>query len=107
METILELKKKVKAIDLQIAQLRGEKNEVMKELKGAMQAAFETQHKIKSGDPIKTKNETVFYDRFTFDAFGDIVILCHPQKKDGTASKAIRYYNMGQFQASDCNYDKD
>jgi len=50
------------------------------------------------GDPIKTRSgETMFYDGFIFDSFRSIVCLCHPAKKDGTASKAIRHMIWSDF----------
>ena len=98
MATIHELKEKIKAIDEKIGKLKREKDEVKVELKDATQAAFEAQMMIKPGDPIKTKlGETVFYGAFVFDNWGGIVILCHPKKKDGTASSVLRYYMWGDF----------
>lgn len=98
MATIQELKEKIMAIDEKIGILKREKDEVKAELKDATQAAFEAQMMIKPGDPIQTKlDETVFYDGFVFDSWGGIVILCHPKKKDGTASQAILHYMWGDF----------
>jgi len=98
MATIQELKEKIKAIDGKIGMLNREKNEVKAELKDAAQAAFETQMMIKPGDPIQTnRGETVFYGGFVFNAFGNIVILCHPPKKDGTASHLIGHYRCCDF----------
>jgi hypothetical protein len=98
MATIQELIEKIKVIDNQIAKLQQGKREIQIELKYAIQASFETEHGVKQGDPIKTRSgETMFYDGFIFDSFRNIVCLCHPAKKDGTASKAIRHMIWSDF----------
>ena len=98
MATIQELKDKVKVIDNQIGELNQKKREVQKELKEAIQASFEAEHGVKQGDPIETRSgETMFYDGFIFDAYQSIICLCHPAKKDGTASKAIRHMIWSDF----------
>lgn len=92
MATIQELREKITVIDNQIAKLKQDRRELRDELKEAIQASFEAEHGVKHGDPIKTRGgETMFYDGFVFDAFGNIVILCHATKKDGTASKTIHH----------------
>jgi len=96
--TIQELKAKITAIDNQIGELNTQKYEVQKELKDAVQAAFESEQGVKSGDPIETRSGTkMFYDGFVFDAFRNIVCVCHPMKNDGTASKAIRHLMWSDF----------
>lgn len=98
MATIQELKAKIAGIDSEIVKLKSKKQEVMNELKDVTQAAFEAQFMVKSGDILTTKlDDKVFYDHFVFDAWGGIVILCHPMKKDGTASKSIIHYMWGDF----------
>ena len=98
MATIQELREKITVIDNQIAKLQQGKREVQSELKDAIQASFEAEHGVKQGDPIKTRSgETMFYDGFIFDAFRSIICLCHPAKKDGTPSKAIRHMIWSDF----------
>ena len=95
---IKELKAKISAIDKQIGELKAQKFEVQKELKDAIQAAFESEQGVKSGDPIETRNGTkMFYVGFEFDAYNRIVCVCHPTKNDGTASKAIRHLIWSDF----------
>lgn len=95
---IKELKAKISAIDNQIGELKAQKYEVQKELKDAVQAAFESEQGVKPGDPIVTRSGTkMFYEGFVFDAFHDIVCVCHPVKNDGTASKAIRHLQWSDF----------
>jgi hypothetical protein len=66
--------------------------------KEAKQVEFEAQHGVKSGDKVTTKGGTTyFYERFIIDAYGWITILCHPAKKDGTASKADRHLSDVDF----------
>lgn len=96
--TIQELREKMKVIDNQIAKLKQAKREVKEQLKDAIQASFEAANMVKPGDPIKTLGgETMFYEGFTFDAYQDIICLCHPAKKDGTASKAVRHMTWRDF----------
>ena len=98
MATIQELREKITVIDNQIAKLKQGKCEVQYQLKDAIQASFEAEHGVKHGDPIKTRRgETLFYDGFIFDSFRNIACLCHPAKKDGTASKAIRHMTWSDF----------
>ena len=98
MATIQELSEKITAIDNQIAKLKQDRSEVRSELKDAVQASFEAEHGVKQGDHIKTRcGETMFYDGFIFDASGSIVILCHAEKKDGTASKTIHHRYVSDF----------
>ena len=98
MATIQELREKITVIDNQIAKLQQSKREVQYELKDAIQASFEAEHGVKPGDRIKTRSgKTMFYDGFTFDSFRRIVCLCHPAKKDGTASKVPRLMIWSDF----------
>lgn len=64
-----------------------------------MQQVFEDRLDVKEGDVITTRRcgEKYFYERFIIDQFGSILILCHPVKKDGTPSKAIRHMFYGNF----------
>ena len=98
MATIQEIIEKITVIDNQIAKLKQDRSELRDELKYAVQARFEAEHGVKHGDPIKTRGgETMFHDGFVFDAFGNIVILCHAAKKDGTASKTIHHRYLSDF----------
>ena len=86
------------AIDNQIAKLQQAKREVKEQLKDDIQAAFEAEHSVKPGETTKTwRGETMFYEGFVFDSYNSIVCLCHPVKKDGTASKTTRYKLWSDF----------
>ena len=96
--TIQEIREQIRVIDNQISILKAKKREYECELKDTIQASFEAEYMVKPGDPIKTRGgETMFYEGFTFDAYNDIVCLCHPAKKDGTASKAVRHMMWSDF----------
>lgn len=96
--TIQEIREQIRIIDNQISILKTKKREYVCELKDAIQASFEAEHMVKPGDPIKTRGgETMFYEGFTLDAYQDIICLCHPAKKDGTASKAVRHMIWSDF----------
>ena len=94
---IKELKARISAIDSQIAGLKAQKYEVQRELKDAVQAAFESERGVRPGDLIETRSGTMFYGGFEFDAFCSIVCVCHPVKNDGTASKAVRHMTWSDF----------
>lgn len=67
-------------------------------IRDAKQIEFEAKHGVKSGDKVTTKGGTTyFYERFIIDAYGWITILCHPAKKDGTASKVDRHLSDVDF----------
>lgn len=86
------------AIDNQIAKLQQAKREAKEQLKDAIQVDFEAEHSVKPGETIKTwRGETMFYEGFVFDSYNSIVCLCHPAKKDGTASKTIRHMGCSDF----------
>ena len=72
---------------------------INEELRAAMQQVFEDRLGVKEGDIITTlKGGTKFYyERFIIDTLGNIYILGHPVKNDGTASKAIRHLFYGEF----------
>ena len=87
-----ELKEKIKTLANDISVLQNEKRETNIQLRDVAQADFEQEKGIKSGDKIKTVGgHEFYYDRFIIDAFGYILVLCHPEKKDGTASRADRH----------------
>lgn len=79
-------------VKARIGELNRQKNDLMKELIEAAAAKFEKQMNVKRGDPIKTEvsGTTYFYDGFV-ESYGSVLMLCHPAKKDGTASRAIRH----------------
>ena len=87
-----ELKEKIKTLANDISILQNEKRETYIQLRDVAQADFEQEKGIKSGDKIKTVGgHEYYYDRFIIDAFGYILVLCHLEKKDGTASRADRH----------------
>lgn len=96
--TAEEIKAQIEETKRKTGDLQSKKNYLIGQLKEAMQVEFEAKHGVKSGDQLTTKAGTVFYyDRFVIDAFGYVVILCHPVKKDGTASKADRHVGEHEF----------
>ena len=93
-----EIKSKISEIDGKINGLRSQKADLMTQLRDAKQIEFEAKHGVKSGDKVTTKaGVTYFYERFILDAYGWVMILCHPAKKDGTASKADRHLSDVDF----------
>jgi hypothetical protein len=101
----MERDEHVHSIEVRLADAKREVSEakqkvrcINEELKDAMQQVFEQRLGVKDGDIITTKTGTKFYyERFFIDTFGEILILCHPVKNDGTASKAIRHMFYGEF----------
>lgn len=79
-------------VKARIGELNRQKNDLIKELIEAAAAKFEKEMNVKRGDPIKTEvsGTTYFYDGFG-ENNGLVFMLCHPAKKDGTASRAIRH----------------
>lgn len=78
-------------VKARISELQRQELELMKELLESAAVKFETEMGVKRGDPINTKSGTTFfYDGFV-ERYGEVYILCHPQKNDGSASKAIRH----------------
>ena len=53
----------------------------------------------KPGEIIRTirGNKIFYFDHIEADAFGLIDVVCHPQKKDGTPSLAIRKMLVSEF----------
>ena len=93
-----EIREQIRVIDNQISILKAKKREYEYELKDTIRASFEAEHMVKPGDPITTRQgEKMYYDGFVFDAYNSIVCLCHPAKKDGTASKAVRHMMWSDF----------
>lgn len=96
--TIQELREKRMAINNQIAKLVQAKREIQDKLKDTIQASFEAEHGVKPGDIIKTQNgEALFYDGVAVSKYDNIILLCHPAKKDGTTSKFVRYMRFCDF----------
>ena len=101
----MERDENVKSIELRLADAKRELAKAREkvgsiniELKNAMQQVFEQRLGIKKGDIITTNAGTkYYYDCFIIDVFGDIVVLCHPAKKDGTASRTNRHIFYGEF----------
>lgn len=95
---VKEIESKISEIDEKISGLRSQKADLMAQLRDAKQIEFEAKHGVKSGDKVTTKGGTTyFYERFIIAAYGWITILCHPVKKDGTASKADRHLSDVDF----------
>ena len=102
----MERDEHVKSIEVRLADAKMEarKSEdkvrsISEELRAAMQQVFEQRLGVKSGDIIATiKSDTKYcYEKFIFDVWGSVYVLCHPIKKDGTPSKAIRHIFYGEF----------
>ena len=101
----MERDEHVKSIEVRLADAKLEARRAQQnvrsinvELKNAMQQVFEQRLGVKSGDIITNKAGTkYYYDSFIIDAFDDIVVLCHPVKKDGTASQTNRHIFYGEF----------
>lgn len=95
-----EIEAQIKQTNKQINDLRGKKADLLRQLKEAKQVEFEAQHGVKSGDRIQTKKgEAYYYDSFGINAYGYVVIFCHPVKNDGTPSKAVRHLSESDFSA--------
>lgn len=95
---VKEIESKISEIDGKISGLRNQKADLMTQLRDAKQIEFEAKHGVKSGDKVTTKGGTTyFYERFIIAGYGWIAILCHPVKKDGTASKADRHLSDVDF----------
>lgn len=95
---VKEIESKISEIDGKISGLRNQKADLMAQLRDAKQIEFEAKHGVKSGDKVTTKGGTTyFYERFIIAGYGWIAILCHPVKKDGTASKADRHLSDVDF----------
>ena len=93
-----EIKELITAKQAEISRFMAEKRNLTEQYRDALQAEFESERNVKSGDKITTKKgKQIFYDRFTIDAFGDVRVLCHYAKNDGTASKSDRYFSVSDF----------
>ena len=87
---INEIQQKINDCDEKIRAIKEERQVLNRELRDAMQAAFEAEHMVKPGDLMETHTRgKVFYDGFIVDANERIFILCHPIKNDGTPSKGV------------------
>lgn len=93
-----EIKELLAAKQHEISKCKAEMRNLTEQYRDALQAEFENERNVKSGDRITTKNgKPLFYDRFTIDAFGDVRVLCHYAKNDGTPSKSDRYFIVSDF----------
>lgn len=101
----MERDEHVKSIEVRLAEAKIELRKaedkvrsISEELRAAMQQVFEQRLGVKSGDIITSiKSNTKYcYEKFLV-VWGDVCVLCHPIKKDGTPSKAIRHIFYGEF----------
>ena len=78
--------------------LKGDLEKLTRELIVSAKSEFESQKQVKYGDKITSKGgESYFYNGFVV-YYGSLYILCHPVKKDGTASRYIRYIYPEDFE---------
>ncbi len=92
-----EIKANIDSVKEQMNFLRGDLEKLTRELVVSAEAEFESEKQVKRGGKIISKGgETYFYDGFVV-SYGSVYMLCHPAKKDGTASKAIRHFYPEQF----------
>ena len=97
----MERDENVKSIEVRLADAKREVRKaedkvhsISEELRAAMQQVFEQRLGVKSGDIITTiKSNT----KYCYEKFLVVCVLCHPIKKDGTPSKAIRHIFYGEF----------
>lgn len=93
-----EIKQQIKMKKAEIERLNAAKDDLNRQYRDALQIEFEQQHGVKSGDKISTKSgKPFFYDKMIIDAFGDVMVLCHAVKNDGTPSKADRHVSISDF----------
>lgn len=91
MRHTIEINADIENIKNLIQSLRENLEKLTRELIVSAEAEFESEKQVKRGDKIISKGgETYFYDGFVA-YYGSLYILCHPVKKDGTASRAIRH----------------
>ena len=93
-----ETKAKIDSVKDQMNYLRGDLEKLTRELIVSAESEFESQKQVKRGDKITSKGgESYFYDGFCA-YYGSLYLLCHPVKKDGTASSAIRHIYPESFE---------
>lgn len=93
-----EIKANIDSVKDQMNYLRGDLEKLTRELVVSAEAEFESEKQVIRGDKIISKGGDVyFYDGFV-SSYGSAYILCHPVKKDGTASRAIRHIYPGDFE---------
>ena len=93
-----EIKANIDSVKDQMNYLREDLEKLTRELIVSAEAEFESEKQVKRGDKIISKGgETYFYDGFVA-SYGSLYILCHPIKKDGTASRAIRHIYPRDFE---------
>lgn len=93
-----EIKANIDSVKEQMNFLRGDLEKLIRELVVSAETEFESEKQVKRGDKIRSKDgEPYFYDGFVA-SHGNFYVLCHPAKKDGTASRAIRHIYPGYFE---------
>lgn len=93
-----EIKANIDSVKKQMNFLRGDLEKLTRELIVSAEVEFESEKQVKRGDKIISKGgETYFYDGFVA-YYGSLYILCHPVKKDGTASRSIRHIYPEYFE---------
>lgn len=93
-----EIWAQIEQVNKEIYDLRTKREDLKGQYRDTLQSEFEESHGIKAGDKITTQDgTTLFYDCLVIDAVGQIVVLCHPIKKDGTPSGADRHYFPKDF----------
>jgi hypothetical protein len=98
MRNTSEIKANIDSVKEQMNFLRGDLEKLTRELVVSAESEFESEKQVKRGDKIISKGgETYFYDGFVV-SYGSVYMLCHPAKKDGTASKAIRHFYPEDFE---------
>ena len=98
MRNTSEIKANIDSVKEQMNFLRGDLEKLTRELIVSAESEFESEKFVKRGDKITSKaGESYFYDGFVA-SYGSLYILCHPVKKDGTASRVIRYIYPEYFE---------
>lgn len=93
-----EIKANIDSVKEQMNFLQDDLEKLTRELIVSAESEFESGKQVKRGDKINSKDgEPYFYDGFVA-SHGSLYILCHPVKKDGTASRAIRHIYPGDFE---------
>ena len=96
-ETIDILVARIQDKTKDILGMKLERYELIKKMLNRAAKNFEKKNGIKKGDRIIAKDGiTYFYDGFA-EGNARAVVLCHPAKKDGTPSKAIKHLQPRDF----------
>jgi hypothetical protein len=92
MREVKDIRTDLHNLEANISEMQTKRRKLMEELRDTLQQKFEIEKGVKDGDTITTINgKTFFYERFIIDAYGSILMLCHPAKNDGTASRQQRH----------------